>query len=328
MKDKVKILINLLVVVVFVYLYTQLDYQSIMNNLKKVPLWVLVVMIALQLADMLLVTYQNKRLTAHLGYPISFAKMNFVTCMGHVFDAVTPGGGVGGEAVKIMMLKRYADVPMSIGSAAMISQKVVSACTLLMFATCAFFYMTVTATMNMPLSLEIAIYVGLVSVLGLLLYVFYHPRKFIDLCAKLKNDKVRESLIIFLEGVEAIGKDKMECIKEMSMSLFIWFIFPFKLYIILEVIGIKISFLGIYAVIFLSYAMAMLPIFPGGMLGFEVAMTSMLALYGVGGDDAIFVATLFRIITFWFVILISIGYSGVYKMITTVYRPKPKRDLK
>lgn len=328
MKNKARIAVNLLVVVLFVYLYTQLDYQSILTNLKAVPLTVLVTLFVLQIADMLLVNYQNQRLARHLGYPMSFYKMNFITSIGHVFDAITPGGGVGGEAVKIMMLKKHADVPISTGTAVILSQKTVSGCALLAFCICAFFYVTVTSTMAMHISLKIAIAVGLISLLVLMIYIYYNPRKFIVKCEKIKRAKIKEALINFLEGIEQIGKDRKECGKQILISLIIWLIYPFKLYLLLLVTDIKIHFLAAYAIIFLSYATAMIPIFPGGMLGFEVSMTSLLALYGVAGDKAVFITTLFRIVTYWFVILASLTYCGAYKVVTMVYRPKPNRNLK
>lgn len=327
MNKKAKLAMNIAVVILFVYLYTKLDYQEILINLKAVPVTVLVALFALQIVDMLLVNYQNQRLSKRLGHPMSFYKMNFITSIGHVFDAITPGGGVGGEAVKIMMLKKHADVPISTGTAVVLSQKTISGCALLVFCICAFFYVTLTSSLGMPLSLKIAIYVGLISLLFLMIYVFYHPRKFINKCEKIKREKVRAPIINFLEGIEQIGADKNECMKQIFISFFIWFIYPFKLYLLLFVTNVQINFLSIYAIIFLSYGTAMIPIFPGGMLGFEVSMTSLLTIYGVAADKGLFITTLFRIVTFWFVIAVSLLYMGTYKLGTVFFQPS-HRNLK
>lgn len=326
MNKKLKIAINLLVLALFIYLYTKLDYIAIIENLKAVPITVLIALFVIQLMDMLLVNYQNQSLSKCLGYPLSFWKMNFITSIGHVFDAITPGGGVGGEAVKIMMLKKHADVPISTGTAVILSQKTISGCALLFFCIGAFFYVTLTTPLAFPMSLKIAICVGLIALLCILVYIFLHPRMFINKCQKMKKDKIKKPIISFLEGIEQIGQDKKECTKEIILSFVIWIIYPFKLYLLLMVTGVNIHFVSIYAIIFLSYLTAMIPIFPGGMLGFEVSMTSLLALYGVAGEKALFITTLFRIVTYWFVIAASLIYMGGYKVVTFI-KPKPKRNL-
>lgn len=328
MNKKLKIAMNVAVVILFVYLYTKLDYKSIIENLKAVPITILIALLVIQIMDMLLVNYQNQRLSRCLGYPLSFFKMNYITSIGHVFDAITPGGGVGGEAVKIMMLKKHADVPISTGTAVVLTQKTVSGCALLVFCIGAFIYVTLTTSIALPASLKIAICIGLIALLFVLIYIFYHPRQFINKCnAKIKREKIREPIINFLEGIERIGSDRAECVKQIFISFFIWFIYPFKLYLLLYVTHVEIHFVSIYAIIFLSYATAMIPIFPGGMLGFEVSMTSLLALYGVAADKSLFITTLFRIVTFWFVIVASLIYMGGYK-VSLLFSKKPKRDLK
>ncbi|MGI6549403.1 MAG: lysylphosphatidylglycerol synthase domain-containing protein [Syntrophomonadales bacterium] len=47
---------------------------------------------------------------------------------------------------------------------------------------------------------------------------------------------------------------------------------------------------------------AMLPIFPGGLGGFEGTMSTLLLIMGLSLSEAAMVAVVFRFITFWFVI--------------------------
>jgi uncharacterized membrane protein YbhN (UPF0104 family) len=46
----------------------------------------------------------------------------------------------------------------------------------------------------------------------------------------------------------------------------------------------------------------MLPIFPGGLGGFEGTMSTLLLIMGLSLSEAAMVAVVFRFITFWFVI--------------------------
>lgn len=328
-KKKWQLLMNLAVIAVFIYLYTQLDYKSIFDTLKQMSVASMIWVFVLQVADMLLTNYQNQRLTNHLGYKVSFWRMNFVTSMGHLFDAITPGGGVGGEAVKIMMLKKYADVPISSGTAAILSQKAIGTCAVLTFCTVGFGALVVTSDMEMALWMEIGIFMVLIAIVAFLATIFLNPHKAIGRCQRIKHEKFRGGIINFLEGVKSISADKKECFKEIIISFIMCAIYPFKLNIILKVTHVNISFIAAYSVIFISYALAMLPIFPGGMLGFEVAMTTALGFYGVQGNDGVLISTLFRIVTYWFVILFSVVYIGMYKLMLEIrYRNPVHNNLK
>ena len=55
-----------------------------------------------------------------------------------------------------------------------------------------------------------------------------------------------------------------------------------------------------------------------------LSRSSLLALYGVAPETGMFVTTLFRIVTYWFVIAFSLGYTGVFKVFAMTC--KPKRD--
>ena len=315
---KIKYALNFLVVVLFIILMTKLDYKSIFMDLKAISKVVLVSLILMQLLEMGLLNYQNQRLAKKVGHKLSFVDMFFVTSIGHVFDAITPGGGVGGEAVKIMKLKQHMDIPLAKGTAMVLAQKIMSLCALIVLVIVAFFYLTISNMVGVPFILEIFVYISLVGVLAFVVYVFYHPATFIKKCEKIKNEKIRKALVNFLYGVKDIARDKKECIIEMLISGVIWFVYPIKLYMLVTATGMDIGFITVYVVIVLANAIATVPIFPGGMLGFEVAMTSMLALFGVAGDTSLFITTLYRFITFWFVIFVSVlyilGYK-IYKMI-------------
>jgi uncharacterized protein (TIRG00374 family) len=77
-----------------------------------------------------------------------------------------------------------------------------------------------------------------------------------------------------------------------------------------------------FAITFAAYIVAMLPIFPGGLGGFEGTMTGLLAAAGVLLADAAVITIFFRFTTFWFVMILSTVYIAVYKKVL----PTP-RDL-
>ena len=64
---------------------------------------------------------------------------------------------------------------------------------------------------------------------------------------------------------------------------------------------------------FISYMVGMIPLLPGGLGGFEATMTSLLIVMQINSNDALAITLLFRFITFWFVVLISLLYAGIWK---------------
>ena len=75
----------------------------------------------------------------------------------------------------------------------------------------------------------------------------------------------------------------------------------------------EINVIYITAATFLAYTVSMLPIFPGGLGGFEGTMAGSLLLIGFTQNDALVVTILFRFATFWFVVLAALVYMAVYK---------------
>lgn len=314
MNKKFKILVNIIIFGLFIFLLTQLDYISMMGAISQVPLTLLIGLVIIQLTDLCIVNFEHMRLAKTVGYHMSFLKMLYIVCLGHIFDGITPGGGVGGEAIKIMQLKRQADVPYTTGTAVVLSQKTISTCALIFFCLLGFIYMVATNSINMALWMQIGIIVLLIGILVLVFWIFYNPSHFIIKANKIKRKKIREGIVLFLEGIVQISGNRKECFFQIFMSLIVWAINPLRIYLLLQITGSQVNVVLVFGIVFVAYAAAMLPIFPGGMLGFEASMIGLLSMVGVPGDQSVFITMLFRFLTFWFVIAVSLLYTGAYKL--------------
>jgi uncharacterized protein (TIRG00374 family) len=89
--------------------------------------------------------------------------------------------------------------------------------------------------------------------------------------------------------------------------------------------SVNILFLG--AVTFVSYLAAMIPVFPGGIGAFEGTMSALLLTMGFGQSDALVITIIFRFITFWFVLLGSLGFIGVHKVMLAQRQASPGTRL-
>ena len=97
------------------------------------------------------------------------------------------------------------------------------------------------------------------------------------------------------------------------LSFFIWLLYPAKLYLLTIQFAPDVPVVHICATGFLAYMVAMLPIFPGGLGGFEGTMSGLLVALSFTISDAAVVTVLFRFITFWLVLLLSLVYVALHK---------------
>ena len=65
---------------------------------------------------------------------------------------------------------------------------------------------------------------------------------------------------------------------------------------------------------FISYMVAMIPLLPGGLGSFEATMSGLLLAMQLPLGVAAAITILFRFVTFWFVIIISLIFIGIWKL--------------
>ena len=130
-----------------------------------------------------------------------------------------------------------------------------------------------------------------------------------------RSGAVRRFLQNLLEHILLFENQSGELILQFVLALAIWLLYPAKLYVLAVQIQPDIPLVYIGSITFVSYLIGMLPLFPGGLGGFEGTMTGLLRGLGVPLSGAAALAVIFRFVTFWFVILVSLCYAAVYNMI-------------
>src|SRR5690606_5063925 len=95
------------------------------------------------------------------------------------------------------------------------------------------------------------------------------------------------------------------------LGLVIWALFPFKLVILVRDYSVDANMLGLLIATLTAYIVAMLPLTPGGIGSFEVSMVSILKNIGYTAEQGLIISVVFRFITFWFVIIMSLVVLGI-----------------
>lgn len=181
---------------------------------------------------------------------------------------------------------------------------------------------------------RIAVYSVLALLIALPVAVFAFTSFFEGKISKLNpkhkwSRALQNFALTLLSNVKTLKNIKGELFKQLLLSLIIWGLYPVKL---IELVGMfthSFDWVFLTEITFLSYMIGMIPLLPGGLGSFEAAMTSMLMVTHFTYTDALTITLLFRFVTFWFVILMSLAYVGVWKMLVKSGKlmPKPGKQL-
>jgi len=108
-------------------------------------------------------------------------------------------------------------------------------------------------------------------------------------------------------------RNKKACVGLFALSIFVWLLYPAKLYLLMMYLPHLISVPEMTIIVFAAYMVAMIPVFPGGLVGFESTMSGLLFTFGIPLANAAVITVLFRFFTFWLVMLMSLGFVAGYK---------------
>jgi len=299
---KRKWILGAILVLLLIFALSRINGESLLYSISQIPLWLVLFMIVMQIVSQLLVNLQWYKIAKLANTPISFRDMLYVNSQGSVMDSITPGVKIGGEITRAVQISRVTKCPSEQSAAVVFVQKIfsISALFLIMLFAVSWF-------LALPF-------------LAILLCAFFAPgriRKYLQA----KKDpsfawarKAKGFLCETLNQMCCIRKNTGSLIVLSMLSLSIWLLYPAKMYILAVQFYPDAHIVHITAITFAAYAVAMLPIFPGGLGGFEGTMAGLLAAMGVAVSDAAVMTIYFRFATFWFVLLVSLVYIALYKI--------------
>ncbi|MCL2236322.1 MAG: flippase-like domain-containing protein [Defluviitaleaceae bacterium] len=302
MKKRLKTIWVIIVAVLLLVALLQMDGAALWYSLRHIPLWLVFAMLAMQIAVQLLINLQWFQISRLVGTPIAFWDMFYINSQGALMDSITPGVKFGGEITRGVLISRFAKCSGE-GAAAMVAlQK--------MFSLSALFFVVLFTASGFMGSVA---YVAVILLLAAFVVAFAIPHKFKERLQG-KGGKVRGFLVTFFIQLEGVRKNKGHCAKLALLSLFIWLLYPARMYLIAIQFYPEANLAQIAAITFTAYMVAMLPIFPGGLGGFEATMSGLLVAAGFIIADAAIITIFFRFATFWFVMLLGLAFIGAYKI--------------
>ncbi|SCG84305.1 UPF0104 membrane protein [Proteiniborus sp. DW1] len=309
------ILLSILLLVMF----WKFDISSFIISVKHVSPLAFIALLFLQVISQLLVNYQWCRIGKIMGGRHDFFKMLYVNARGMIIECVTPGVKIGGEVTRALLLKNELNYTGQEAATLVTIQKMVSFSSFFLINLFAFVHISGKVQLLETIVVKVMVYFFLMAFIGILVLIFtctsWLEKRIINRVPKHKwTSTLQGYMITLLFNIELLKNIKGELYKQFFLSLTIWILFPIKMILLVHLFTTNYEPIFLTEVTFISYMVGMIPLLPGGIGSFEATMTSLLIVMGIQLNEALAITVLFRFITFWFVIIISLLYTGIWKV--------------
>ncbi|MBM7540366.1 lysylphosphatidylglycerol synthase transmembrane domain-containing protein [Amphibacillus cookii] len=291
----VKKLFFLLIIISAFWLVIKKQDLQVPLDLLSVQQWLQ--LIGLQFLTMFLIHIQWARLSKQIELKISQWQLLTVNMLGNCVDFLTPSMKAGSELTKVVWLNKNTTITKEKATSLVLIQKSISMTVFGFIAAYSCF------TVNIDILSSVTNHNGLLYFTGLLFVLV----AMVIIIKKIKN-KIKPFIDQLCQHFRRLIAHPYFMIEQVLLSVAIWFIFPYKLSLLLDIYQIKLSISVVIGVTFISYAVGMLPLLPGGMGSFESTLVLLLRSFEISYTISIAIALLFRFITYWLQLVISLLY--------------------
>lgn len=317
-KKKLKWLVYVLAFFLLVLLIKKTDFRLVLDAVRKIPPGLLFLCLGLQVVTESLLSYQWYRIAGNLSLAGTFSSHFSANCVESFFDAISPGAKIGGEAMRVVFLKEELDYSNQDALSLLAIQKAFSVSSFLVLAIGSSCFVFSKIAAGESFLLRAFLLALAVFLLGFVLYFFLRSeRLYSRLHSRETKGKVLQAIEKWLEAFNRhmmkIKSEPKEFVLQFLISFGVWFLYPAKLFLLVSFFK-PVNIFSLLAVVFVSYFLGNLPIFPGGLLAFEGSMTLLLvSLFYIPYETAIALSIIFRFVTYWFVLLLSMGGIFLWK---------------
>ncbi|MBB5173999.1 lysylphosphatidylglycerol synthase transmembrane domain-containing protein [Texcoconibacillus texcoconensis] len=305
-------------VLLIVFTVIKTGWDEVMSTASQMSLTDGAVMLLFQLLTLFLSSFVWYLFIVNEHVHIKLYDVFRINLTGQFVESITPSVKVGGEGVKIYLLRKKTGLGYQDVSALTVANKLVSTLA---------FLLIISGTVIMSLiflELPMIIY-GVFACFVIILFTFYQLLKWAE-----RYPVNNESSIIFgkklprrfpnvyqwiekiIQFVTQFSAKTLHIMKYtqyrnliLSVSMFIWMAYPLKVYLVSVMLGFDMSISIILIATYMAYLVSMIPLSPGGLGSFEMTMAFILSVGGVTYGDALTIALMTRVFTFWIPLMIS-----------------------
>jgi len=298
-----------------VYVIKNTNFILVLNSIQKIPLSLLIVTLSLQILTESLLSYQWYRIALKMSLSGSYVDHFASNCVESFFDAISPGAKIGGEVMRIFFLKDELGYTNQDAISLLTIQKAFSVSSFLILSIISIISIFLNFTIIDSFISRIFIIIFAIFLLYVVLYFLLNSENIYQkLNSKNNKNKILSSLERWLSNfnnhILKFKTDFKELLIQVLISFGIWLIYPIKLFLLVSYFQ-DVNFFYLLAIVFISYFLGNIPILPGGLVAFEGSMTVLLmSMFQITYETSFAISLIFRFVTYWFVILLSM--KGVF----------------
>jgi len=296
------------------------DFNELLTAFLALDMRIFAFTILLQIGTIYLLNWQWKVSAFAVGVKVSKIKLFYVSMTATFVESVMPLFKVGSELARVQLLHEHTKMTYKQAISMIVLQKTISffsfmLLNLIVLALLLGFYFREIRNTGF------FVFVMLVFVSTAIVFTVFmnNPRlpgkliSFLPFISKNLQIKLDDFFVSLKEiYLDLLKKKKLFCFMIVQAGL-IWLIYAVKAFIIVRALGWDLNFVKIASSTLFSYMIAMVPIFPGGIGSFEAAFVFMFFSLGFTYKQGMVTAIVLRIVTFWFVFLVSAVYILSYR---------------
>lgn len=223
------------------------------------------------------------------------------------FDNITPGAKMGGEGIRLYLMRNILDVDYASAVGLLSLDKVVTLLPLIVMAVLAIIWQwQILGKVFISNKMFITIML-LLTVTGIVVGIMLRA----GWPSKGDNSDRFSRIRLFLAdsgfAFRLVFADRRRVLFLLLASTTIWICYPIKIYILAMAMGMDISFSILSSISIIAYLVGMLPLSPGGLGSYDAAMGKMLFLLGVGETAIGSLILLYRLTSYFF----SLSLGGI-----------------
>lgn len=298
----------------FFFFLKNIQVTEIQKALAQISPVLMIFLLLLQVLTQLLLCSQWYLIAKHLGVSSRFSQFFYILSTGSVIEALTPGAKIGGEVTRLYYLKKECDCSTEKATHIILIQKCFSMSVLFGVCLTAFLYlMGRLRHIISPFAQTLLLGLGGFLLLFFLSLLFFPGQVGEKLCHSrhMFLVKLGKLMCSYQENLSKLPKSQWYL--QFAISLTVWLLFPVKMMILVRFMDIYVNPVLLIAITMSAYMLALLPLTPGGLGTFEGAIVGLFALIPLGVELSLTIAVLFRLVTFWFVMLMSTIFVLYYR---------------
>ncbi|NLY11282.1 MAG: CDP-diacylglycerol--serine O-phosphatidyltransferase [Firmicutes bacterium] len=317
-----RVLTLLLLVLVSIGLLLNLSaMEPVIEAIRNIDPTLLIIALGIQVITAILLALQWQEILKWASYKTKWLDMLLMNMKGSFMDAITPGAKVGGEVVRIYLLKPYVH-SYSQATAVVGLQKFVSIFVFILLTGISLIALPQASKEFVPVFFGFSVVLALIVIfLVAILTDSKIGRFFFRFIPKKLRNKSQKIFLQIRSVFSVVWNRKNQTPRHLLLAIIIWVLYPIKLMILAK--GTGINPLPLTAITFISYMVSMVPLLPGSIGTFEGTMTGLLVLYGISWQQGLSLAIVFRFVTFWFPLIITgLFVAGDYVFQRGISMPK------